>query len=429
MADTTIRPKQYAAIAVCFVLQMLDGMDVLVVAYAAPQIIEQWGISHATYGAIFSAGIFGMTLGSVFIAPYADVIGRRKTILMAVCVIALSIFATAFVNSITQLMTLRFLAGVGIGAAGATLPAIAAEYAPPRYRDLVVATIGAGYAMGAVLTGFVAAWVVPEYGWRAMFIAASIATASMLPIAYIMLPESLEFLLKRQPTGALERANRILARLGQALLEHLPETVVERRTGLGVSSLLTASRRRSTLGLWLGFFMCYLTVYFLLGWVPKIVVDAGLPLEQAIFAGTVLNLGGVAGIMFLGMLGTRFPLIKVIVAFQLLSAVFMIAFGALTPPLLMLLVLTGLLGFFAQAGLIGMIASSTRLYPTEIRATGVGWGMGAGRLGAIVGPYVGGVLMSLEYSRAINFMFFAIPCVISGFAVLLIRFPAEPQTQ
>ena len=158
-------------------------------------------------------------------------------------------------------------------------------------------------------------------------------------------------------------------------------------------------------------------------------VDAGLPLEQAIFAGTVLNLGGVAGIMFLGMLGTRFPLIKVIVAFQLLSAVFMIAFGALTPPLLMLLVLTGLLGFFAQAGLIGMIASSTRLYPTEIRATGVGWGMGAGRLGAIVGPYVGGVLMSLEYSRAINFMFFAIPCVISGFAVLLIRFPAEPQTQ
>ena len=404
---------------------MLDGMDVLVVAYAAPQIIAEWGISPQTYGAIFSAGVFGMALGSVLIAPYADVIGRRKIILAGIVVIASSILTTAFVETTAQLMTLRFIAGLGIGATGASLPAIAAEYAPPRYRDLVVAIIGAGYAVGAMLTGVVAAWLVPEYGWRAMFVAAAIATAVMLPVAFVMLPESLEFLLKRQPSDALARANRILARLGQTLLDQLPQASVERRSGLGVGSLLVPSRRRSTLALWLGFFMCYLTVYFLLGWVPKIVLDKGLQLDQAIYAGTALNLGGVTGILFLGLLGTRYPLITVIFGFQLLSAVFMVAFGILSPPLALLLLLTGLLGFFGQAGLIGMIASATRLYPTELRATGVGWGMGAGRFGAIIGPYIGGTLMSLEYSRDVSFMFFAIPSLIAGFAVLYIRFPAE----
>ena len=127
-----MRPTQFAAIVVCMILQMLDGMDVLIVAYAAPQIIEEWGISPQTYGLIFSASLFGMTLGSAFIAPYADVFGRRKMILVSVSVIASSILLTAFVNSITQLMVLRFVAGLGIGAAGASLPAVAAEYAPTR---------------------------------------------------------------------------------------------------------------------------------------------------------------------------------------------------------------------------------------------------------------------------------------------------------
>lgn len=429
MTQRPITAAQLVAIAVCIVLQIIDGMDVLVVAYAAPLIIEEWGISPQIYGAIFSAGVFGMTMGSFFLAPFADIVGRRKTILISVAVIASSMLLTAFVNSTAQLITFRFIVGLGIGAAGPTLSTIGAEYAPPRYRDFVVAIIGGGYALGAVLTGFIAAWLVPDYGWRAMFVAAAVVSAVMLPIAFVLLPESLEFLLKKQPPGALERANRILHRLGQTPLEKLPEATVERRTGLGVGNLLVESRRRSTLGLWVGFFMCYATVYFLLGWIPKIVTDAGLPLHQAIYAGTVLNLGGLTGIIFLGLLGTRYPLIKVILGFQMASAVFMVAFGVLSPPLAILLVLTGLLGFFSQAGLIGMIAASARLYPTELRATGVGWGQGAGRFGAIIGPYIGGLLMTLEYSRAMNFALFAIPFVVAGFAVLFIRFPVEPQEQ
>ena len=425
LAGKPTNTTQIAALAVCFVLQMLDGMDVLIIAYSAPQIIEQWDLSPQTYGAIFSAGVFGMTLGSVFIAPFADVIGRRKTILATVVVIAVSTVLTALANSTAQMMLLRLITGLGIGVSGATLTTIAAEYAPKRYRDLAVATIGAGYGVGAVATGFVAAWLIPEFGWRAMFVAAGVATAAMFLVTFVMLPESLEFLVKRQPRGALQRANRILMRLGQKPLERLPEVTAERQARPGVSSLLVKTRRRSTLGLWVAFFMSYLTVYFLLGWVPKIAMDAGLPLAQAIYAGTILNLGGVTGIILLGLLGIRYPLITVIVGFQMASALFMVAFGLLSPPLAVLLVLTGLLGFFGHGGLIGMFAAAARLYPTEIRATGVGWSVGAGRFGAIVGPYIGGMLITLEFSRALNFTLFAIPCILAGLAVMFVRFSTE----
>ena len=417
---------QFAAIAVCFVLQIIDGMDVLVVAYAGPQIMEEWGITKGTYGYIFSAGVAGMTMGSFFLTPFADIIGRRRAVLAAVTIIASSMLLTAFVTSIAQLLALRFIVGLGIGLAGPTLSTIGAEYSPPRYRHFVVSMIGAGYAVGAMLTGVVAAYIVPEYGWRAMFITAAAVTGIMLPVAFVMLPESLEFLLKKQPPGALAQANRLLGRLGRPQLDELPAASAEKRSGLGVGNLLVENRRRSTLGLWAGFFMVYATVYFLLGFVPAIVKDMGYPEEHYILAGTVYNLGGLVGIFVLGALFTRYRLAAVIIGFQVASAVFMVAFGVLTPPLATLLTVICVLGFFSQAGLIGMVAAGVRLYPTELRATGVGWGQGMGRAGAIIGPIIGGLLMVPGYSRALNFSLFAIPFVLAALAVMFIRFPKEP---
>jgi len=406
---------------------MLDGMDVLVVAYAASQIINEWGIAGHVYGLIFSAGVLGMTVGSFFLAPFADIIGRRRTILISITGIAIAVFASAFANGVTQLLVLRFLAGLGVGAAGPTLSTIAAEYSPRKYRDFAVCLIGAGYAVGAVLTGVVSAWVIPEFGWRTMFMIAGIATAVILPVAFVLLPESLEFILKRRPPGALEHANRILPRLGRPLLEELPDVTVEQRSALGVGNLLAPARRSATLGLWAGFFMCYATVYLLLGWVPKVVTDIGFSLKESIWAGTLYSLGGVVGVLFLGVLGSRLPLVRVLAGFQIASAVFMVAFGFLTLPLAGLLVVITFLGFFSQAALIGMVAAAARLYPTELRAMGIGWGMGAGRFGAIIGPSLGGMLLGLElFSRTSTLVVFALPFMLAAYAVLFIRF-AEPQ--
>ena len=168
--------------------------------------------------------------------------------------------------------------------------------------------------------------------------------------------------------------------------------------------------------------MVYATVYLLLGWVPKLVGETGFALKQAIWAGTIYNLGGFAGIIFLGVLGTRLPLLRALLAFQLASTVLMICFGILTPPLAGLLLIIGSLGFFSQAGLVGMVAVAARLYPTELRATGIGWGMGAGRFGAFLGPYIAGVLLDL-FSRATILMLFSAPFVLCGIAILFIRFP------
>ncbi len=419
-----IKPAQIIAISICFVIQMLDGMDVLVVAYAASQITTEWGIPGKVYGGIFAAGVFGMTVGSFLLAPFADIVGRRKTILVAIAGIAAAVVLSAFATDVTQMVVLRFVAGLGVGAAGPTLSTIAAEYSPPKYRDFVVLIIGAGYAVGAVCTGVVAAWIIPEYGWRTMFMAAGLATAIMLPLAYLLLPESLEFLLKRRPPGALEHANRILPRLGRPLLSELPKVAVEQRSGLGVSNLLAPIRRTSTLSCWIAFFMVYATVYLLLGWVPKLVGETGFALKQAIWAGTIYNFGGFAGIIFLGALGTRLPLLRALLAFQVASTVLMICFGILTPPLAGLLLIIGSLGFFSQAGLVGMVAVAARLYPTELRATGIGWGMGAGRFGAFLGPYIAGVLLDL-FSRATILMLFSAPFILCGIAILFIRFPTR----
>ena len=423
--DEKITPSQMIAIGICFALQMLDGMDVLVVAYAAPQITSEWGISRQIYGIIFSAGVAGMTVGSFLLAPFGDIIGRRRTILIAITTLAISVFLSAFANTVTQLMVLRFVAGLGVGVAGPNLSTLAAEYSPLKYRNFVVVMIGGGYALGATCTGFLAAWVIPEYGWRTMFMVAGIGTAIMLPLAFAMLPESLEFLLKRQPGDALKRVNLLLRRFGQPLLSRLPEVIIEVRKGLGVSSLLAPSRRVSTLGLWAGFLMVYATVYFLLGFVPQVVADMGLPLNQSIYAGTLYSFGGLVGIILLGVLGTRYSLLKAIVGYELAAAACMIVFALVTSPLVLLLFVIAILGFFSQAALVGMVAAAARLYPTELRATGIGWGMGAGRFGAIIGPYVGGLLMTLDLSRSSSLMFFAIPLVLAAVAALFIRFPEQ----
>lgn len=420
-----ITATQLTAIGVCVALNIIDGMDVLVVAYAGPRIISEWRISAETYGAIFSAGVFGMTMGAFFLAPFADIIGRRKAILASIAVISIGMLTTAFAQSVEQLMALRFVVGLGIGIAGPVLSTIVVEYSPERYRDLAVSVLGAGYAIGAMLTGVVAAWLIPEYGWRAMFAAAAVTSGLMLPVAFLLLPESLEFLLKKQPRGALQRANALLGKLGRPQLDALPAVTVEKRSGLGVGNLVAAGRRRSTMALWTGFFMVYAVMYFLLGFIPKIAVDMGLPLDQAIYVGTALNTGGLLGTLVLGFLATRYPLVRVILVFQLAAAGFMVAFGVFTPPLPVLLVLAGLVGFFSLSGLVGLIALATRLYPTELRATGVGWGQGMGRAGAIAGPIVGGVLIGLGYSRAVNFSLFAGAFVLVALMMIVIRLSAN----
>jgi len=416
-----LSPVQVTVFLICLLMNMLDGMDVLVIAYAAPPLADAWSIAPGTLGTVFSSGLLGMTLGAMFLAPLADRIGRRRMIMIAVLVMGTGTLITAASKSVGQLIFLRFASGLGIGAMLATCATMTAEYIPARYRNFAVSAVFSGYPLGAVFAGLVAASIIPQYGWQSIFIVAGIATLSTIVLVAAFLPESLEFLLKARPAGALDQANRVLARMGLDTLAGLPELPdggsVRRAS---VKALFGPGLKAQTTWLWIAFFMSFATLYFLTSWIPKLANNTGLSLELAIYAGTVFNLGAFFGIVSQGWLSLKLGLRRAIFSFLIGTAVLMVLFGLWKDPVT-ILVMFGLIGFGMQGGFVGLYAVAARLYPTEIRNTGIGWGIGAGRTGAIVGPKVGGTLVGMGLSLTANFIVFAIPLLVSGVATMLVR--------
>ena len=422
---------------ICFLMNMLDGMDVMVVSYAAPAIGKQWAISPQAMGSVFSAGLFGMTLGTLFIAPRADIVGRRTIILFSALLMGLTVFSTYLAQSVEQMLFFRFISGLGIGSMLASTATLASEYAPVKTKDFWVSFVMSGYSIGAVLSGLVAAQIIPAYGWRTMFIIAGVATLLTLPLIFFFLAESLDFLLKKQPSGALEKANAILNKMNQPILLEL-KPLNNLDIGLSsrsetpnltseiekpsVTSLLIPERKASTIRLWIALFMAFATLYFLTTWIPKLASSAGLSMELAIYAGTVFNLGAFMGIITQGYLSNHFGLKRTIFGFLAATAFLMVIFGFFKGSALVL-VLFGLIGFGVQGGFVGLYAVAARLYPTEIRSTGVGFAMSAGRVGGIVGPFLGGLLIGAGLSMTANFMIFAIPTLLAGVATFTIKSP------
>jgi benzoate transport len=410
-------------------MNMLDGMDVMVISYTAPAIAKEWArsdgrppgvpISPTDLGLVFSMGLLGMAVGAMFLAAQADRIGRRRVILLSAGLMGSCVLATVYVQSLPMLVLARFVSGLGIGSMLASTATLTAEYAPARTKDFWVSFVMSGYPIGAVLSGMVAARIIPHYGWRAMFGTAGGATLLTLPIIYIFLAESLDFLFKSQPKGALEQANKLLQKMGRESLTELPPLPIAVAKA-SVGELFSNNRQSATLLLWTALFMSFATLYFLTMWIPKLASNVGLSQHLAIYAGTVFNLGAFFGIVSQGYLSARLGLQRVICGFLIVTTLLMVAFGFVSGSL-WVLVLFGLIGFGIQGGFVGMYSLAAKLYPTRVRATGVGWAVGAGRIGAVVGSIVGGLLIGAGWSMAANFIAFAIPAFIAGVITLLIN--------
>ena len=407
-------------IFICFLMNMLDGMDVMVISYTAPSIAKEWNIDPAKLGLVFSAGLLGMAIGAMFLASKADIIGRKTMILLSAGIMGICVWSTVFAKSIEILLLIRFISGIGIGSMLASTATLASEYSQAKTKDFWVSFVMSGYPIGAVLSGMAAAKIIPVQGWRAMFQLAGIVTLFTLPVIYFFLTESLEFLLKSRPKNALHRANAILQKMQLAPLAELP--VIESNIKkAAVTELFTENRKKNTLWLWLSIFMAFATLYFLTMWIPKLAANTGLSTELAIYAGTIFNLGAFFGIVSQGYLSAKFGLKRVICFFLISTAVLMIVFGLFKGSAIVL-ILFGLIGFGIQGGFVGMYSVAAKLYPTQIRTTGVGWAVGLGRVGAVVGPIVGGLLIGIGFTMAVNFMLFAIPTIIAGIAILFIKF-------
>lgn len=419
--------RQASVVGICFLINMLDGMDVLIMSYIAPALSADWDVSASRLGVVFSAGLAGMAAGGLLIAPLADRFGRRTIILAALTVMTLAMFATAHATDVMGLIASRFVVGMGIGTVLAGMAAITAEYAPPRHRSFAVGFLQAGYPVGATITGFVIAALLPIYGWKAMLLGASVLSALLIPLVVVLLPESIDFLMRRQPTGALARINRLRRSMKRKPLETLPppiDTTVEKA---GVRGLFAQGRGRSTVLLWLAIIFSFMTLYFVISWIPKLAIQAGLATTDGIYAGAIYNVGAFVGTTSIGLIAARLPLQRLILGYMICAAAALTLFGSVTMPLVLTLGTAFLIGVFVQGGFNGLYPLAANLYPAQVRSSGIGWAMGIGRIGAVIGPLLGGALIEANTSLGIIFAVFAVPVVLAGLCASMIRTGGEAQ--
>ena len=415
---------QWRVVGLCWLVNILDGFDLLAISFAAPTIAKAWQLDPRTLGIVFSSGLLGMTLGSLLLGPAADRIGRRRMIILATAVLGLSTLATAGASSVGPLIVLRVITGVAIGALLPSLNTLVAEYTPDRRRNLAISFMHLGYPVGGIAGGLLASRLIPSAGWEALFVVGGIFTLATLPALLLGLPESLQYLLRQDQARSRAAADTIAGRLGIDLTSARTQSAAA--SASSIRDVLRGRWLAPGLALWVCFFLGNLTLYFLLNWTPTVLVEAGLSGERAIHAGMLLNLGGGLGMLSLGYLSARWSIYRMMSGFFVLGGLFIMALGQASKATDLLFGLTVLAGFFSLGGLIGLYSLAARLYPTSSRATGVGLAIGAGRFGAILGPYAGGVLISLGWPMGHYFALLALPLLAVAAVVWRVRAPPSP---
>ena len=414
----SITSQQILVVSLCFIFNMLDGFDITAMAVVASPVSVDLALTPDLLGWIFSFALAGMMVGAMALAPIADIIGRRALIILSLMIVGISVIMTSKVESLTPFMLLRFISGMGAGALLASQASLAAEYSPDKYRALSVAIVTAGYPTGAMMTSVVAGYILPEYGWRMMFLFGGVVTVSMVIVAWLMIPESLKYLIEKKPNNALEKINKILLKLNAPSINELPPSNNDREVTVSMIGnmrmLLSPKFRRLSLMLWTSFFCAFGTLYFLMSWIPKLMENAGYDMAVGRDAFLLFNLGGVIGIYLLGILSVKWKLTNLILNLSLVSAVSMIIFALVPNQLNILFILILLIGILQQSAFTGLYGVAAKAYPTEIRSTGVGWAIGLGRSGAVAGPAVAGYLILAGYDMSANFIFFALPMIVCG---------------
>ncbi len=385
-----MRPAQIAVVAITIALCALDGFDVLAISFAAPGIAREWGIDRAALGIVLSMELIGMVIGSVAVGGLADRIGRRRTVLGCLALMALGMAMVTGSGDLVTLSMWRVVTGLGIGGMIPALNAIAAEFSNARRRDLCVSLMSIGYPLGALTGGSVAAVLLRHSDWRSVFEFGALMTVALVPIVLIWVPESVAWLCHGTGPEALQRVNHSLGRLGYEPVRSLPAIPVSRQMSL--AAIFQPQLRATTLLATLAYFLHIMTFYFLVKWVPKIVVDLGFAPAAAAAVLVWANVGGLTGGTVLGLLSSRFGLKPMTVALMLGSTLMLAVFGNGWSDLHHLCLICALTGFCTNGAVVGMFAILARAYPAASRATGTGFAVGIGRGGAVLAPIIAGFL-------------------------------------
>jgi AAHS family 4-hydroxybenzoate transporter-like MFS transporter len=412
---------QTATFVLCALVVMLDGFDAQAIAFVAAPIARELNMPVTSFGPIFGAGTLGLALGALLLPPFADRFGRRRLIILATLIFGVFSLATVWAHSFASLALMRFLTGIGVGAAVPNIVPLTSEHAPKRIRAWLITLVTVTWPLGAVLGGLISSKLIPLYGWQSVFYLGGIAPLVMVALLLPWLPESTRFMVSRNQEPG--RIAALLRRISPSLSYAPGDRFVlaeENLGGFSVRHLFTSGRAVVTVLLWTAFFMNFLLLFFIFNWLPTLMQQAGMPIGRAIIATVLFNLGGIIGGVLLGRLMDKFGSYVVLGIAYACATVFVGAIGMLGGHIPLLLTVTTLAGFCTVGTQAASNALAASLYPTSVRSTGVGWAYGIGRIGSIVGPVLGGIFLTLHWGMRDLFLIAAIPLVCTTTIIVVL---------
>jgi benzoate transport len=415
-----MRLWQWAAVIVTVGLNAMDGFDVLSISFAAPGIAKDWGIDKATLGWVLSTELLGMAIGSVLLGGVADKIGRRPTILGCLIAMVIGMYGAAHSHEVITLLVFRLLTGLGIGGMLASINAAAAESSSLRWRSLAMALMVIGYPLGGVIGGTVVQGLLTSGTWRDVFTFGAWATAACVPLVWLLLPESVAFLDRARPPGALEKINRILARFGHApatVLTVPPAAAAQR----SLADIFKPGLVVTTIVITCAYFAHVTSFYYILKWVPKIVVDMGYSPKAAAGVLTWANVGGVVGGAIFGVIATRVGLKRLTIVTLIAGSAMIIWFGHGASDLTGLSIRVGVACLFSNSAIVGFYSLFAWLFPTYVRATGTGFAVGMGRGGAALAPVCAGYLFQAGLGLQIVSIVMAAGSLVAALALVALK--------
>ena len=411
---------QIRVLLICAAVLFIDGFDTQAIGYVAPALVAEWKLSRAALGPVFSAGLFGLMIGALIFGTLADRIGRKRIIVLSTAAFGIGTLATIFVQDAAWLIALRFMTGLGLGGAMPNATALTSEFSPHRRRATMVMAMFVGFSIGAALGGLLAAALIPAFGWRSVFLVGGLAPLPLVPVLLRALPESVRYLAlvggrDREVAGLLQRVAPFMNSAGDVrFIVHEP-----RLPGLPVAHLFAEGRAVMTLLLWVVFFVSLLDLYLLSNWLPTVLNDLGVSISAAAAIGALFQVGGVVGTFALGRFIDRFSF-RALAFTYLCAAIAVAAIGLSSHSRGLVSLAIFAAGFCIVGAQIASNALTATHYPTAIRSTGVGWALGIGRIGSIVGPLIGGAMLVHQMGVQSLFTVAAIPALVAAAASLLL---------
>lgn len=428
MDNCRIGALQIRVFALCLASLIMDGFDVQAMGFVATTMLAEWNEPAPLLGGLLAWGNFGVLIGAILFSMLADKVGRRPVLVWATAFYAVMTIATAYAQDIEQMRWLRFIAGVGLGSIIPNATALVGEYSPKRTRVAWIMCITMGFTLGAAIGGFVANALMDAFGWRSVFIFGGGVPLLIAILMFFWLPESLQFLAVRKQR--LDLLARWLKQLDPGLKVG-PDTRFTAnetsRKGVPFWHLFREGRAFVTTLLWIVNFTNILVLYSLSGWLPLIFQNLmGYDRSTAVLLGTVVQIGGTVGAFGLAWLITRSGFTPMLALTFAVATVSVALIGQPGLSLPMLYAIVFIAGWCIVGGQPGLNALSSSYYPTYLRSTGVGAGLGVGRLGAITGPIVGGMLVAQQWAPQQLLWAAAVPAAISTAVIVTLWFVLGP---